>query len=345
MIMKTYARHVNLLVAGFAALIFIGCSKSRSSEVPPVDDGRVEIRLSGGIAVSASQDADPKPTTMPPASRTVIGENYTQELTVAFARLDQSADSSWPADYNAASALMATRAAGTSAQAITFTTKQYYLTRKENHNTQLVGWYPYADLTAGKASFSVDGMTSIMLTQVLTGNKDTGSRFGENNKTFKFEHQLTQLKFTAYAADDAAAKGWGKVSSIVLKAQLPNCTLTLPATVAFSGEARDLSLPARKVADDAQISYPLELPVASTDETNAVECGYALIPPVAAGGSLSLVITTSEGGAYDVPLTLPAGGFVKGTAYNIVLKFTASAIDPTATIGAWTAGENVEVIL
>lgn len=343
--MKTYARQVTLLAAGLSALVVVGCSKSRSSEVPPVDDERVEIRLNGGIAVSASQDTDPKTTTLPPASRAVIDENHAQDLPVAFARLDQSADGSWPADYSAASALKATRAGGAAAQAITFTTKQYYLTRKENHNTRLVGWYPYAALASGVASFSVDGTTSIMLTQVLDGNKDSGSRFGENGKTFKFEHQLTQLKFTAYAADAAAADGWGKVSSVVLKAQLPTCTLTLPATVAFSGEARDLTLPARKVADDAQISYPLTLPVASADKTNAVECGYALIPPVAADGSLSLVVTTSVGGSYDVPLTLPENGFVKGTAYNIVLKFTASAIDPSATIGAWAAGENVDVIL
>ena len=57
------------------------------------------------------------------------------------------------------------------------------------------------------------------------------------------------------------------------------------------------------------IGYPLALPVAASfDEADAAACGYALVAPIAVGGTLTLSVATSEGGTRDVPLTLPAAG-------------------------------------
>lgn len=85
---------------------------------------------------------------------------------------------------------------------------------------------------------------------------------------------------------------------------------------------------------------------ASFDEADAAACGYALVAPIAVGGTLTLSVATSEGGTRDVPLTLPAAGFGAGKAYDVVLKFTSTQITPQATISPWEeAGDRIEVIL
>ena len=98
---------------------------------------------------------------------------------------------------------------------------------------------------------------------------------------------------------------------------------------------------------DGAIGYPLALPVAASfDEADAAACGYALVAPIAVGGTLTLSVATSEGGTRDVPLTLPAAGFGAGKAYDVVLKFTSTQVMPQATISPWEeAGDRIEVIL
>ena len=105
-----------------------------------------------------------------------------------------------------------------------------------------------------------------------------------------------------------------------------------------------MALPAKKASDDSAVSFPLTLPVGSTA---AVDCGYAMIKPVAAGDSFKLKIVTQTGGTYDdVAVVLPSGGFEAGKAYTVLLKFTATEIQPTATISAWEdASDKVEVVL
>ena len=83
-----------------------------------------------------------------------------------------------------------------------------------------------------------------------------------------------------------------------------------------------------------------------SSEADAAACGYALVAPIAGGGTLTLSVATSEGGTRDVPLTLPAAGFGAGKAYDVVLKFTSTQITPQATISPWEeAGDRIEVIL
>lgn len=340
---STHIKRADLLLAGFFLALLCGCSKSKSPVAPDPSPGDrpVQIALSGGVARSVASDGVFSSASLPPAGKAVIGSDYAGTLQVAFARLDQQQDGSWPA-YSAATApLNATLAAGSGERAITFSTAQYYLSRNTNNDTRLVGWYPQGSWSAGSVSFSIDGKTDIMLTQELTGNKTAGSRFGQSGKVFEFKHQLTRLNITAYADGDAAAALWDAVTGIVLKSQTTSCSVALPATVSFGNESADLTLPAKTVADDTQIAYPLSL-LAGAD--NAAECGYAMIRPVDAGSSVTLAVTTSVGGTYEVPVALE-GGFKAGYAYDVPLKFTATGIEPTATIGAWEDGGKVEVPL
>lgn len=330
----------NMGIAGLCALLMCGCSQSASTDQQgPAGEEPVQIVLKGGIAGSAT----PEKSMSQPSSRAVIDNNYASPLAVAFARLDQEEGGTWP-DYNTVSAsLAATLQNGVDNRAIEFSVPQYYLSRNTNNNTRLVGWYPQGELNSGTVTFTIDGVTDIMLTEQLEGNKTDGNRFGEDSKIFTFNHQLTRINVKAYAVDAAAATVWGTISSdgIVLKNQSTSCSVALPATVSFGDEAADLTLPAKEVADDQPISYPLTLPVG---KESAAACGYAMIRPVQGSTSILLTVTTEKGGTYEV--TVPfANGCVAGSAYDLFLKFTATGIEPAATISAWQDGDDVEVIL
>ena len=111
----------------------------------------------------------------------------------------------------------------------------------------------------------------------------------------------------------------------------------------FEGAAADLSLSKNRLADDADIAYPLAFTEGSD---TAAECGYAMVAPVEAGASLSLAVVTEQGGTCEVALPVPDAGFEKGKAYDVVLKFTTTAVEPVATIGAWVdASDRVEITL
>lgn len=192
-------------------------------------------------------------------------------------------------------------------------------------------------------TLNIDGGTDIMLTQELEGCKVAESRFGTAGKVFTFAHQLTQFRFKAYAADAAAPAVWGKITDIALKDRQTECKITLPDVVEFEGAAADLSLSKNRLADDADIAYPLAFTEGSD---TAAECGYAMVAPVEAGASLSLAVVTEQGGTCEVALPVPDAGFEKGKAYDVVLKFTTTAVEPVATIGAWVdASDRVEITL
>ena len=143
--------------------------------------------------------------------------------------------------------------------------------------------------------------------------------------------------------DAAAPAVWGKITDIALKDRLPDCKITLPGTVEFEGAAADLPLSKNRLADDADIAYPLAFTEGSD---TAAECGYAMVAPVEAGASLSLAVVTEQGGTCEVALPVPDAGFEKGKAYDVVLKFTTTAVEPAATIGAWVdASDRVEITL
>ena len=328
---------VLLLIWSVALVVSIsGCSKTDNLVSPVTGNEPVEIRLKGGIALS---DMEIKASQLP-VTRAIINKTH-GELNVSFSRLDQKTNGQYD-DYNTVgSALSATLAANSDDQpeaVVTFDPKQYYLSTENNNNTKLIGLYPQATPNAGVIELGINGTNDIMLSDELTGNK--ADPFGGSSKVFSFAHQLTQLKFLVYAADDAAKTVWGNIpaNGIVLKNQVPTCKITLPSTVEFTGIEADLQLPAVEIANDAPISYPVTLPVG---QSSLAACGYAMIAPVTTG-SLTFEITTEKGGKREVTLSQ---NFGVGKAYNVVLKFTATEIQPKATIAEWQNGGQVDVTL
>jgi len=83
----------------------------------------------------------------------VISDSYASELPVNFARIDQSSTDGSYSLYSAATALNATRAAGSDKQQITFATLQTYLSDATYNSSKFVGWYPRAAMTSGAVKF------------------------------------------------------------------------------------------------------------------------------------------------------------------------------------------------
>lgn len=354
--MKTFVKSIVLATVAMSAVALTGCSK-KSEEIVISGDKLVEILPAAGSSMGVISQCSVM-------SRAVIDPGHDQDLKVAFARLDQKSetDATYPAYSDLAGVLTADWKKGftaTDATAITFDAPQYYLTRTVNNNTKLVGWYPHLaanTFSAGVVAIPVDGANDIMLTQELTGNKEAADNFGATGKIFNFKHQLTLLKFNAYAKDAAGKTVNGKFNGLTLKNQLATCNIELPSTVTFTAAAApdpvDMAMVARKAdkTDDA-ITLPLELDVATVDASGAItaknekECGYALIAPVAASGKVTIAVETELGGTKEYNLTLPADGFEAGKAYSITLCFTASGIEPSATITEWVKGDDINLEL
>ncbi len=333
--MKLHARSFIWSAAVLATAVgMTACSDSSSESVGP-DPELVEIQLNGNVSGSVVAE-----TSELPESRAVIDYKHAQAVPLSFARLDMNrSDGSYPANGYASvtSALSASLAASSdgSASAITFTPTEYYLVGKTHNSSKLVGWHPAGTYSAGVVTVPVNGENDIMLSDEKEGSKT--SPFG----AFTFSHKLTQVNIYAYAVSGDAKTVWGKIKTITLKNQKPTCKIELPATVTFEGTPADLKLARKKASDDSALAAEVELGVATSDGSgnitakNAVECGYAMIEPIASGTKLSLEIEMADGRKESLTINSWTTGYLEGNAYTITLKFTVSEIEMDAQITAW----------
>lgn len=375
-------------VLGFFA---VACASDVSDAlVEPVtpDSELVEILLNGGVSLAVSPDAKAASSSADgaalPATRAVINKEH-GEVALAFARVDAAAagaSPTYPAWSDSKCTYLNATLASNSADAdpaekdITFVTPQFYLS--SGAYTKLVGWAPSvasdsngntfttgtaSTFSAGTVTCPIDGATDIMLSQELQGNKEEANRFSASIP-FAFNHLLTQIKVSAYAADAAGKEQWGAITAIKVKGEAnKECKIVLPGTgtdeITYplqSGKtADDLKLIYKKVDDDTEIftsTSPLTLYYSG--ETGAPagdgykqECGYAMFAPVEANSdnkaTVTLLVSTSGGPDgkaipdWPVDITLSsATGFKAGTAYGITLKFSAQTIAISGTITEWT---------
>ena len=280
--------------------MLISCSKE-AGEIPPPENG-FEINVLANVITSDESKAP---------------VDVTKSLELQFLRADETASGTYGA-YGT-TALPATRTAGSGAQVIAFTTKQYYMLN--GLNTKLAGYYPAATSYAGGVvSWTFDGTKDILTAPAQAGNY-TNAMPG-----FTFGHRLTQLQFFPYATDADAATLWGKVTKIAIAGQRTTCTFT-PAsadaagTVAFTGATSALSVAGATAA-------------APGVGTAAAACfgDPMMVEPQAGSYELTVTVTTEKG---ERTMKVPARTYPAGVATKVYLKLTAYSIEPTAEITAW----------
>lgn len=345
--MKPNVKFVRLWVAGAAALLGLtGCADAGSAVEPMPDEVLVEIVLHGNIAGGLATSG-----AVTPQSRAIVNAQH-DELEVDFARLDMNTSTGqYPTDWTGVTSTLTAKLAKSedgNATAVTFDPKAYYLAGSdtEKTKTKLIGWHPRVNnseitLANGVVTFTIDGDRDIMVTDMGEGSK------AQNFADFTFAHKLTQVQVYAYALNQAAQERWGKIKSLKLKDQEQKCILTLADSPAISwgNSTADLDLVEQKAADGAAITYPLELGLATLNPgdgavtaTNAVECGYAMIKPIASGTKLTLVVEMEDSRTEEVEIDW-TGGYEASKVYTLTLRFTVAEIEFDAKISEWVEHE------
>lgn len=340
------------LYAGCILPLIAACSADAPIEVD-TDYGLVEINLNGGIGTVTSSA-----TTRGSLQGMINGKDvWANDLTVSFARAD-AASGTYTAYQPAALTADVKKEVTGNVHQISFSSATYY--QANGQNTKLIGWYPVVgsndsfDAANHKVTFgaaTMDGETDYIVTDLVEGNKVPATQI----QSVTFNHLLMQLSVKVYAEDTNVQGIWGGIKSVAIDGLKQQCEVTLPdATATASGAtakvqvtfantsptATDLPLVKKNFSDNTAISYsggsPLVLGIAAA---NATLAGYAMFAPQGST-DITLTVETETGGIQKPVVKAPAGGFLAGYSYEVVLKFGASSIAPTVTIKDWASGTN-----
>lgn len=315
-----------VMVAMLVSIILASCAKS---ELEPNDEnGRITLAAAVG---TSSVEAN---STYSNAAQSKAPALAIDELELSFARADESSSGTYP-PY-AATALTATRAAGTGEQALVFNPVQYY--RADGLKTKLTGWYPQGtyNSTTSTVSWTIDGQQDIM-----TAPKQEGS-WTIPMPSVTFNHRLTQLRFHPYAEEQSTINSWGKITRIEVLNQQNEVSYTLvndaTGAVSFSGAATNLFS-----AGIAEAGVNMSLSTAADKATNAVQMGKSVMiaPQSAVDHTLSLRIYTDKNLMKTITL---AGALEAGVPYRLYLRFKTLDITIEAVVAQWddvAASDNI----
>lgn len=215
--------------------------------------------------------------------------------------------------------------------------KQYY-NADENLLSWMAGCYlgdatissSGTTLTKNAVSFTITGQEDIMATNGISGTKKTA--FAD----FSFKHLLSNLSFiiTPKEASDLTAvqKAFGKVTKIEVLNQPNFLDLELGATP---------SLKTNATPGSSTFTYSKE-----SEITDNASYGDIMVFPTEnagkTGSAISIKVYTStatNGIPVDVLIKAGSEGLAANTKYAVTLSFSATDINATATIGAWTSSE------
>lgn len=302
-----------LFVSLSAALSLLSASCSKDPAAEPAPGERVQIVPAVWVAPGVEAE------TKSPADGST-------SLTLQFLRADESAAGTYGA--YAATALPAARTAGSGAQALAFSTVQYYATT--GLKTKLVGWHPAGTLGGGVVTWNFNGTQDIM-----TAPKQEGSALSAM-PAFTFSHRLSQLQFFPYYDKADAASVWGKVTAVKVTGQRAACTFT-PASaestgaVAFSGSTTTFTVAG------ASATAP------GVGKGAATRFGEPMMiePQTASTYVLTVTVTTEKGG--DMVMTVPARSYPEGVSTKVWLKLSAFGFMAEATIADWAAPEDLGI--
>ena len=295
-----------IVIATIACLrALTACSDGNDPTLQPVAE--TTVCLEGAIGVS---------------TRTVIGSGYEKDLAVCFARQDETTSGV----YGTWSVCGAVRSGGSGNRPVVFDETQLY--PSDGSNIRLHGYYPVtgeADATAGRMTFTIDGMTDVMATGPLSGNSFAPLR------TCTFHHLLTQLGLLCYS--DRTDR-WGEIAGIEVTGVHTRQQLDWQSVSPVLSDASSTEdIKAVAVQEIAGLAIPEveeggELPEAQ---------GYILLP--ASPVPLQLEVTTTKDGNGNAVETVSRvsvsveGGFLPGKRHVVSLFFTDGRKIQATTVG------------
>lgn len=231
----------------------------------------------------------------------------------------------------------------------------------------LVGLYPSTTWTAvagdNKTSFTFTGTEDVMASnQVATVKNDVISN---THKSLTFHHLLTRLNLTVQAKDADARTAWGEVESLKVVSTNDKVTVTLgtgdatvtPPDTIFAGGEKEFDF--YNIGTDTPYCSSTSkqtLPIVGGNPAPTTQ-SYALVAPQGDASAAEIVYTikvkttnhnTTERVVY-VPLKIATNGAnfanqsTAGKKFEVVLTFTATNIEATATVKPWTPGGNGDV--
>lgn len=325
-----------MALASVATMLSVSCSKDVPSgmsgqEPQPQPQGRpIELRGMFGSEKTANEPELKAPEDGGPVAG---GGETTPELTLWFARGDETAPGAYGAYDPAQLSAVRPAAVGNTPTALAFADPQpRYLSG--GLKTRLTGWFPGGGSAGSEKGYwngtsvqwTIDGRQDIMTAPAQEGSATEGI------STLVFSHRTAQLRFYVYAETAVTAALWGNIISIRVLGQANVCTYT-PSTGGTTGVVTFSGGP---VVFTAKMTEAAVAPPVTADKAAASQVGEpVMIAPQSSSYALALEVESDKVGTIRV--TLPARVYDQAGAYNVYLRLQAVTITPAVGISEWSA--------
>lgn len=313
-----------LLSVMIVAAAITSCSKKTTGTVGE-NDGRVEIKLNSGVAVSKAEL-----------------DNTSAITGLAFRRVDQVGNPP-VVGLGSAPVLKANRAADGS---IAFDVPQYY-----NADGLIGSWflsyYPEGTVAGTDVTWDIDGKTDILVSSIFTAGNKTAPVLTPLN----YDHTLFMVEILCKAEagkDTEVQSRWGKVVGVKLKDTPKQRILDVKET----GELA--TMPTYKAS--AQVAtlplfdkdFGAFQPITISENNIGVQARGMFAPQ---GNKIQLIVTTQRDGAGEIDTELPVftvgggggDGISAGRKHLLTLTFKPGPGEPeivlTSTISDWVQGQ------
>lgn len=296
-----------ILFSMLAMAAMVSCS-NENEQIDGIN-GKVEIKLNAGV-VSTKAPID--------------SENNLPKADVSL-QIVQAPDDAI-ATWTGISTVAATPTLKTTGTIDFDNTNALYYNADETKKSHLLAYSPSGTITSGSVEWLIDGSNDIIIAKAVSGSKAAG----ETIDALSFEHLLTQLQIEI-KGDAAAASTFGTaIRSIKIKDALTKPKMTFGDTKITTLDWTNIDKANLDVLETGK-----DTPV-STGNINtsgiATAIGYIMLQPTT---SYTLLISTDKITDKEVVVALAAAA---GNAHKITITFSATAIEPTATLTGWVDG-------
>ena len=297
----------------FLSMLAVAALAACSNDDNNVNDGPVPIRLGSGIDMEVVSKAPINPdengTTTFTAS--IVGwEGETQPTLTTPAAWTNSIDVK----------------ASTQKQAVTWKEGTEYYNQDETVNTYMIAWHPTGTLEGTRVTFTNNGTQDAMLSQVISGNKETTEA-----PVLNFAHKSAQIFFKVKTDETEFTDGeLSYLTSISVK--------NVKVVTGF-----DLSTMTTVNSEATTVNVPVTTNLTIKNEVADAGDGIMIVPE----GNEITIDVVAAGVTYEnqkVEL-LPSGNIEAGKSYIVTLTFTRERIVVMATVEEWVKGGDAGIDL